>query len=149
MEKEKTNSLLEKALRIAMECHAGQTDKAGAPYIFHPVRVACRCENDLERIVALLHDTVEDSDMTPERLLAEGFPRDIVEAVISVTHYEEEKYSDYVRRCALNSIGRNVKLHDLEDNMDISRLRQVTEKDLKRLNKYLIAYRFLIGNVSE
>ena len=71
-----------------MECHAGQTDKAGAPYIFHPVRVACRCENDLERIVALLHDTVEDSDMTPERLLAEGFPRDIVEAVISVTHYE-------------------------------------------------------------
>jgi hypothetical protein len=83
--------------------------------------------------------------MTPERLLAEGFPRTIVEAVISLTHYDDEKYSDYVRRCSLNAVARAVKIHDLEDNMDISRLKQVKEKDLKRLNKYLVAYRFLLS----
>ena len=145
MKNEVGNILLEKALKLAMEAHEGQVDKAGAPYIFHPIRVACRCKNDTERIAALLHDTVEDSDMTPERLLAEGFPRTIVEAVISLTHYDDEKYSDYVRRCSLNAVARAVKIHDLEDNMDISRLKQVTEKDLKHLNKYLVAYRFLLS----
>ena len=145
MEERIANPLLEKALRLASKAHAGQTDKAGAPYVFHPIRVCCRCKTDQERIAALLHDTIEDSDMTPERLLSEGFPRDIVEAVISLTHYEDEKYSDYVRRCGLNSIARAVKLHDLEDNMDLSRLKQVTEKDLKRLNKYLVAYRYLLS----
>lgn len=145
MDKESVNELLEKALKLAVEAHSGQTDKAGAPYVFHPIRVSCRCKTDDERVVALLHDTIEDSDITPQRLLSEGFPRDIVEAVISLTHYEDEKYSDYVRRCSLNSIARAVKIHDLEDNMDLSRMKQVTEKDLKRLNKYLVAYRFLLS----
>lgn len=137
------NELLEKALAIAAKAHAGQVDKAGSAYISHPIRVSCRCFTDEERIVALLHDTIEDTNVTADYLLGEGFPRNIVDAILSVTRNEDESYEDFIRRCRLNPIGRQVKLHDLEDNMDISRLPQVTEKDLARLNKYIDAYRYL------
>lgn len=139
------NELLEKAQRIAVEAHAGQVDRAGKPYIFHPLRVCCRCFTDEEKIVALLHDTIEDTELTAEDLLSEGFPRNIVDAVLSVSRNEDESYEDFVKRTSLNPLGRAVKLHDLEDNMDISRLEQVTEKDLARLNKYIKAYRYLKG----
>lgn len=138
-----TNDLLEKALLIATKAHAGQTDQAGAAYIFHPIRVSCRCLTDEEKIVALLHDTIEDTEVTADYLLSEGFPSNIVDAILSVTRNEDESYEDFIRRCRLNHIGRQVKLYDLEDNMDISRLPQVTEKDLARLNKYIEAYRYL------
>lgn len=138
-----TNTLLEKALQIAIKVHDGQTDKAGAPYIFHPIRVADRCSTDEERTVALLHDTIEDTEVTPEYLLSEGFPRNIVDAILSVTRNEDESYEDFIRRTRLNPIGRQVKLHDLEDNMDITRLNELTERDIYRLNKYLKAYRYL------
>lgn len=138
-----TNDLLEKALLIATKAHAGQTDKTGAAYIFHPIRVSCRCLTDEEKIVALLHDTIEDTEVTADYLLSEGFPHNIVDAILSVTRNEDERYDDFIKRCRLNPIGRQVKLHDLEDNMDISRLSQVTEKDLERLNKYIGAYRYL------
>lgn len=137
------NKLLEKALQIAIKSHSGQVDKAGAAYIFHPIRVSCKCFTDEEKIVALLHDTIEDSNVTAEYLLSEGFPRNIVDAILSVTRNEDESYGDFIKRCRLNPIGRQVKLHDLEDNMDISRLPQVTEMDLVRLNKYIEAYRYL------
>lgn len=139
------NKLLEKALNLATRAHKGQTDKSGAPYIFHSIRVANRCSTDEERIVALLHDTIEDTDITPEYLLSEGFPQSIVDAVLSVTRNEEENYEDFVKRSHLNPIGRQVKLHDLEDNMDITRLNELTEKDIARLNKYLKAYKYLKG----
>lgn len=138
------NNLLEKALVIATEAHEGQKDKAGAPYIFHPIRVSNRCKTDEERIVAILHDTIEDTDVTPDYLLSEGFPKNIVEAILSVTRNEGESYNDFILRSKLNPIGRQVKIHDLEDNMDITRLSQLTEKDLERLNKYLKSYRTLI-----
>lgn len=138
------NKLLEKAIIIATKAHDGQTDKAGVPYILHPIRVSNRCRTDEERIVAILHDTIEDTDVTPDYLLSEGFQKNIVEAVLSVTRNEGESYEDFVIRSKQNPIGRQVKIHDLEDNMDITRLRQLTEKDLKRLNKYLTAYRVLI-----
>lgn len=138
-----TNDLLEKALLIATKAHAGQTDKTGAAYIFHPIRVSCRCLTDEEKIVALLHDTIEDTEVTADYLLSEGFPSNIVDAILSVTRNKDESYSDFIKRCRLNPIGRQVKLHDLEDNMDISRLSQVTEKDLARLSKYIDAYRYL------
>lgn len=137
------NELLEKALAIAAKAHAGQVDKAGSAYIFHPIRVSCRCSTDEERIAALLHDTIEDTNVTADYLLGEGFPRNIVDAILSVTRNEDESYEDFIRRCRMNPIGRQVKLHDLEDNMDISRLSQVTEKDLAKLNKYIDAYRYL------
>ena len=137
------NELLEKALWLAIHAHMGQVDKAGASYIFHPIRVSCKCSTCEERIVALLHDTIEDTDFTEDYLLSEGFPRNIVDAILSVTRNEGETYEDFIKRCRLNPIGRQVKLHDLEDNMDISRLSQVTEKDLTRLSKYIDAYRYL------
>lgn len=136
-------TLLEKALKIATKAHEGQTDKAGAPYIFHPIRVSNRCSTDEERITALLHDTIEDSEVTAEYLLMEGFPRNIVDAILSVTRNENESYEDFIKRSRLNPIGRQVKLHDLEDNMDITRLNELTEKDIYRLNKYLKAYKYL------
>ncbi len=135
--------LLERALQIATEAHRGQTDKAGADYIGHPSRVAARCSTDEERIVALLHDTVEDTWVTPEWLLAEGFPRTIVDAVLSVTRREGETYADFVARAALNPIGRQVKIHDLEDNMDLSRLPHPSAEDFARLEKYRRAYDYL------
>lgn len=138
-----TNSLLEKAFQIAIDAHKGQTDKAGAPYIFHPIRVSNRCSTDDERIVALLHDTIEDTEVTAEYLLMEGFPRNIVDAILSVTRNEDENYEDFIKRSRLNPIGRQVKLHDLEDNMDITRLNELTEKDIYRLNKYIKAYKYL------
>lgn len=138
-----TNSLLEKAFQIAIDAHKGQTDKAGAPYIFHPIRVSNRCSTNDERIVALLHDTIEDTEITAEYLLMEGFPRNIVDAILSVTRNEDENYEDFIKRSRLNPIGRQVKLHDLEDNMDITRLNELTEKDLYRLNKYIKAYKYL------
>lgn len=136
-------TLLEKALKIATKAHEGQTDKAGAPYIFHPIRVSNRCSTDEERITALLHDTIEDTEVTVEYLLMEGFPRNIVDAILSVTRNENESYEDFIKRSRLNPTGRQVKLHDLEDNMDITRLNELTEKDVYRLNKYLKAYRYL------
>lgn len=138
------NNLLEKALVIATKAHEGQKDKAGAPYIFHPIRVSNRCRTEEERIVALLHDVIEDTNVTSSDLLDAGFPPTIVEAVLSITRNEGESYEDFVIRSKQNLIGRQVKIHDLEDNMDITRLRQLTEKDLERLNKYLTAYRSLI-----
>ncbi len=138
-----TNHLLKKAQEIADKAHAGQTDKAGAAYILHPMRVADRCSTDEERIVALLHDTIEDTDITAETLFVEGFPQQIIDAILSVTRNDGESYSDFIIRAAKNPIGRCVKLHDLEDNMDISRLPHLSESDIPRLNKYIDAYRYL------
>lgn len=139
------NPLLEKALLIATKAHAGQTDKAGVPYVFHPIRVSCKCVTNEEKIVALLHDTIEDTHITTDFLLSEGFPCKIIDAILSVTRNKNESYSDFIKRCRKNTIGKQVKIHDLEDNMDISRLPQVTEKDLARLNKYIEAYKYLKG----
>ena len=138
-----THELLDMAITIATKAHEGQTDKAGAPYIFHPIRVANRCLTDEEKIVALLHDVIEDSETSASDLLAKGFPRTIVDAVLSVTRNEDESYDEFIKRSRLNPIGRQVKIHDLEDNLDITRLAQVTENDIARLNKYISAYRYL------
>lgn len=135
--------IFEKALHIAQKAHNGQTDKAGKPYILHPIRVAQRCNTDTERIVALLHDVIEDTEITPNNLYSAGFSKTIVDAVLSVTRREYESYFKFIERCCLNPIGRIVKIHDLEDNMDITRLDSLTERDVKRLNKYLKAYKYL------
>lgn len=105
-----TSTLLEKALQIASDAHIYQVDKAGMAYIFHPIRVANRCSTNEERIVALLHDTMEDTEVTAEYLLMEGFPRNIVDAILSVTRNENESYEDFIKRSRLNPIGRQVKL---------------------------------------
>lgn len=135
--------LLKLAHEICSTAHEGQTDKVGMPYHLHPERVAARCTTEAERIVALLHDTVEDTDVTPEYLLGRGFPQYIVDAILSVTKRDGESYEAFVARAKQNPIGRIVKIHDLEDNMDIRRLNTLSDESVARLRKYLAAYHFL------
>ena len=140
------NELYDKALQIAMRAHEGQKDKAGQDYVMHPIRVAERCDDPRAKVVALLHDTIEDTDVTADYLREEGFTEEIVEAVLAVTRREGEDYEAFVRRAAQNELGRMVKLADLEDNMDIRRLPELTDRDVERLRKYLRAWRCLIGS---
>lgn len=140
------NELYDRALRIAIRAHEGQQDKSGREYVMHPIRVAERCKDTRAKIVALLHDTIEDTDVTIEYLREEGFPEEIIDAVLSVTKQEGENYEDFVRRAARNAIGKEVKIADLEDNMDIRRLIEIKEEDVARLRKYLSAWQYLINS---
>lgn len=129
-------STLERAIAIAAQAHAGQTDKAGAPYILHPLRMMLTLETEAERIVAVLHDVVEDTPVTLDDLRAERFTDEILAALESVTRRDGEDYEAFVLRAGQNPIGRRVKLADLRDNSDISRIPAPTEKDYGRLEKY-------------
>ncbi|EGQ18390.1 hypothetical protein [Prevotella pallens] len=124
------NELREKATQIAIKVHKGQVDKGGHDYIYHPLRVEAKSNSFEEKIVALLHDTVEDGGIAAEYLLMLGFPQNIVNTVLAVSRREEEDYFDFIQRCKENPIGRVVKICDLEDNMDITRLNELTEKDI-------------------
>ena len=128
------DELREKAMQIAEKVHSHQVDKGGNPYISHPVRVEMMCSRQEDRLVALLHDTVEDGDIASEYL---------VDAVTSVSRKRGEDYFDFILRCKANPIGRRVKICDLKDNMDITRLNDLTEKDIERLKKYHKAYKIL------
>lgn len=129
-------STLERAIAIAATAHEGQADKAGAPYIFHPLRVMMRVATIEGRIVAVLHDVVEDSAITFDDLEKEGFSVAVLEALRSVTRRSEESYEEFVLRAAANPIGRRVKLADLEDNCDLSRISAPKELDHARVEKY-------------
>lgn len=140
---------LERAIAIAVEAHQGQTDKAGEPYILHPLRVMLWLYSTEEQIVGVLHDVVEDSDWTFTTLEKEGFSPVIIEALKAVTKKEGEAYSDFIRRAAQNKIGIKVKLADLADNSDISRINEPTEEDFKRLEKYKRAIQLLRQQLRE
>ena len=140
--------LIQKAVDVAYEVHDGQKDKGGMPYVMHPLRVAERCSTTEEKVVAILHDTIEDGGITPQDLLCDGFSHRIVEAVLSVTKREGEDYEAFVKRAAVNPIGRMVKLHDIEDNMDIRRLPELDMEALLRLLKYHKAYKYLMEIIS-
>ena len=137
------NELYDIALRIAIHAHEGQKDKSGREYVMHPIRVAERCKDPRAKIVALLHDTLEDTNVTAEYLREQGFPEEIVEGILSVTKREGETYEEFVHRASMNPIGKEVKKADLEDNMDIRRLDDITDEDVKRLRKYLQAWQIL------
>ena len=124
------NELREKATQIAIKVHKGQVDKGGHDYIYHPLRVEAKSNSFEEKIVALLHDTVEDGGIAAEYLLMLGFPQNIVNTVLAVSRREGEDYFDFIQRCKENPIGRVVKICDLEDNMDITRLNELTENDI-------------------
>lgn len=139
---------LERAIRIAMKAHKGQTDKYGEPYIQHPLRVMHMGRTEDEKIVGILHDVVEDSDWTFADLRREGFPERIITALDCVTkRSDDEDYDKFVARTRTNPLAIRVKLNDLTDNMDIRRMPEVKEKDVKRLNKYLRAYRLLAADL--
>ncbi len=134
---------LERALQIAVGAHAGQQDKNGAPYIFHPIRVMMRCTAPNAKIVALLHDVVEDTGVTMEQLQTEGFSEEVLAALRLVTHDPSVSYEDYIALILKDKTAIEVKMADLEDNSDIRRLQSVDGKTMERLNKYLLAYRRL------
>lgn len=134
---------LEHAIVIAAQAHAGQKDKAGMPYILHPLRVMLAQRDDSARIAAVLHDVVEDTGWTLERLAAEGFDETIVAAVDAVTRRPDEPYEDFVRRAIRNPIGRAVKKADLQDNLDSSRIAHPSKKDDERMEKYRRALRLI------
>ena len=137
-------STLERAIVIAAEGHKGVKDKAGGPYILHPLRMMLGLSSPDERIVAVLHDVVEDcSGWTFDRLRDEGFSDEVIAALDSVTKREGEKYEDFVKRAAANPIGRNVKLADLADNCDLSRIAEPTEADYQRIEKYQRAIKLI------
>lgn len=129
-------STLERAIAIAATAHAGQVDKAGAPYILHPLRVMLSCTTIDERIVAVLHDVVEDTSVTMVDVEREGFAPHILAALAAVTKVEGEAYADFVLRAAADPIGRQVKLADLRDNVDLSRIAVPTTHDQERAAKY-------------
>lgn len=132
-----------KALNIMLKRHYGQKDKAGREYYFHPLRVSQRCLEIKQKIVALLHDTIEDTGLTPDELREAGFGEDIVNGVLSVTRNEGETYAQFIERANNDIYGSSVKISDLEDNMDITRLPDLKEKDWHRLNKYLHSWQYL------
>ena len=127
---------LERAIAIAATAHAGQADKGGAPYILHPLKVMLRMSTLEERIVAVLHDVVEDCGVSLDDLRKEGFSEEVLTAIESVTKAPGESYEDFVERAAQNPIGRVVKLADLEENSDLSRIASPSWDDLERVEKY-------------
>lgn len=128
--------LLARAVAIAAAAHQDQLDKAGAPYILHPLRLMMRAQSPAEQIVAVLHDVVEDSDWTLEQLAAEGFPDAILSALDCLTHRAGEEYAVTIARVLTHPLAVRVKLYDLEDNMTLTRLAEITEKDVERVRKY-------------
>ena len=136
--------MLERAIGIAVEAHKGQLDKGGNPYILHPLRVMMSVDLELEKIVAVLHDVVEDSNWTFEALLAEGFSIEVIDALKSVTkNSDDEGYDSFIQRAIRNPIGHKVKIADLRDNLDVTRISDITDKDVKRINKYKKALKIL------
>ena len=137
-------STLERAIQIAVQAHMGQKDKGGEPYILHPLRIMFTMHTDLERIVAVLHDVVEDSEWTLDHLRDEGFPDQVLAAVDCLTRKSDEPYEDFIERVQINTLARTVKIADLEDNLDASRIPELTDKDIERIRKYQKALAVLI-----
>lgn len=140
---------LESALQIAVQSHAGQKDKSGAAYIFHPIRVMMRCNTPNAKIVALLHDVVEDTPTTFEELEAAGFSPEVLATLRLVTHAPDVPYEDYIDSLMADRTAIEVKIADLEDNSDIRRLLAVDDHSVARLRKYLTAYRRLTAKRDE
>ncbi len=132
------------ALEIATKAYKGHLDKARKDYINHPLRVAKTLSKEDEIIVVLLHDTIEDTNDTTKFLLNEGFSEEIVNAVLALTKNENETYEDFIVRCKKNKITKNVKITDILDNLNLSRLKEITDEDIKRNLKYLKALKHLI-----
>ncbi len=138
-------ALTKKALRLCFESHKDQTDKSGLPYVFHPFHLAEQMDDEISTCVALLHDVVEDTDVTFEDLAAEGYPEEVLAALRLLTHHPEEPYFDYVKRIKTNPIATKVKLADLAHNSDLTRMDEITPYALTRNEKYKKAAAILRG----
>jgi len=136
---------LERAIALAAQAHEGQVDKAGAPYILHPLRMMLSVDTPEARVAAVLHDVVEDTPVSLEELRAEGLSEAVIGAVEALTKRpeEEDDYDAFIRRVAPNPLARQVKLADLRDNCDVSRIAQPSQKDWRRIEKYKRAIQYL------
>lgn len=143
------NQLLARAVAIAAIAHQDQLDKAHAPYILHPIRLMMRGQTIPEQIVAVLHDVVEDSDWTLAQLAAEGFSPDIITALDCLTRRPEETYDQFLDRVLTNSLATRVKRYDLEDNMTLTRLESLSDKDLQRLQRYHRAHQRVMHQIQK
>lgn len=135
--------LTKKAMKLCFEAHIDQRDKSGIPYVFHPIHLAEQMKDEQTTVVALLHDVVEDTDLTLEDLENEGYPPAIVEAIGLMTHAKGVDYMVYVAEIKKNPIARAVKLADLKHNSDTTRLNEITEEALKRCERYRTAIALL------
>ncbi|HAN76644.1 MAG TPA: hypothetical protein DCQ31_02130 [Bacteroidales bacterium] len=135
--------MLEQAITIAVNAHQGQKDKNGMPYILHPLRIMFQGKNLDEKIVGVLHDTLEDTNITAEYLRSNGFPEHIIEAIIIVSRLETETYEEFILKTKQNTLAKQIKIYDLTDNLDVKRLTFVSTTDAERMNKYLKALQVL------
>jgi len=136
-------STLEKAIEVALNAHSGQVDKAGKKYILHPLRLMTKANNDDEQIVSVLHDVVEDSDISINDLEEMGFTNDITRSIDAISKRRDENYYDYINRVAYEPLARSVKILDLKDNMRLLRLNKIRKEDYRRMSRYLKVYYYL------
>jgi len=134
--KEKQARMLEKAVALAVKAHAGQRDKSGEPYVFHPLRMMLRCKTFEEKLVSALHDVIEDSDYTIKELRKEGCPEDVLIAIEHLSRRNDESYDEFIERALSNPLARKVKIKDLEDNMNLLRYAELDDKVFEKLAKY-------------
>jgi len=135
--------ILEKAIHIAVNAHFGQKDKSGSPYILHPLRVMHAVDTTDAKITAILHDVVEDTPVTFDDLIEAGIPKHLVITLRLLTHTDNLSYEDYIMRLSENPLAVKVKLADLKDNMDLSRMKEVSEDNIELFQKYVSSYRYL------
>lgn len=128
--------MTKKALKLSFEAHKEQVDKSGMPYVYHPFHLAEQMKDEETTIVALLHDVVEDTDITIEEIRKIGFSEDVCEALLLMTHDDSVPYMEYIKEIRKNPIAKAVKLADLKHNSDLSRLDTVDDKARKRAEKY-------------
>ena len=134
-----------KAINLMFEKHKEQTDKSQIPYVFHPWHVAEEFTDETKVIVALLHDVLEDTDTTESDLEKIGFSKTIIESLKLLNHNKNEEYFDYIKKIATNNIARSVKIADLKHNMDLTRLEEITDKDIERVKKYQKCLEYLVN----
>ncbi len=134
---------LEKAIKIAVKCHKGQKDKGGKPYILHPLHVMNNVSSEDEKIVAILHDVIEDANYPIEDLKKEGFKDQIIEALVYLTHDKKVDYFAYIEKIKDNALAKTVKIQDLKHNLDVTRLESLDESAVNNLKKYFMAYKIL------
>lgn len=143
---------IDDALALVAEKFRGVTDKDGEPYVMHCLRVMMGTENPNARLVGLMHDLVEDTDVTLDQLREMGFAEEVVQGVGLVTHEDDVSYADYVVRLKPHALAREAKLSDLRDNSSMNRVlyrADRLQRDVKRIQKYVLTYQFLNDRVTE
>ncbi|QJI31810.1 GTP pyrophosphokinase [Pseudomonas sp. ADAK18] len=140
-------SILDAAITLACRIHTGQVDKSGKPYILHPLRLMLRFETLDEQIVSVLHDVVEDGNVTLDELRHLGLCEHVVHAIDCLSKRPGEDYEDFIARIRPDELARKVKIEDIRDNLNLTRLPTLEAKDLERVAKYHKALRYLLAPI--